>query len=69
MTYKTDEQINKEFDEKFPEISGTNTIGTGQMKDYIKSFIHQVRKEDRDVHHREKEEYREAVKKIIEKEL
>ena len=27
------------FDEKFPEIHGTNTIGTGEMRGYIKEFL------------------------------
>jgi len=29
----------EEFDEKFPEIHGTNTIGTGEMRGYIKEFL------------------------------
>lgn len=29
----------KKFDKKFPIINGANTIGTGQMRDYIKAFL------------------------------
>lgn len=63
MTYKTDDQINKEFDEKFfQDRTGEKCEGWLAMKtdiltkgDYkiaipndLKSFIHQIRKEDRE---------------------
>ena len=44
------EQTNweEEFDKKFPEIYGANTVGTGQMREYIKSFISSLLQKERE---------------------